>query len=387
MPTTRNTLIRPAAALALALALGSPARSADDHAAAAGPPPDTIVYEDGGEQKSRTDVVVESADWDAVAYKAGARSASQPGNTVVEVRWGDAPPEYAVGWRAVAGRDGAAARDAFNACLAAKAAGVVSRPWIDEYAQIGLGEACLLLAAAEKGKTSAAVDAFTAAQKANPKSLMADRILKGLAEAALIAGKPDEARKQSDALLSAGRTARRPEWEIDALFLRADIARQAKNPAEVSQAYEEAARVAEQQAGAARAPAERQRFERLRRRAAASAGWVLVDQALETKAPADFDRARDYFQGLPGKLGQVPEVLSSVENATGVIKLAAGDTFGALHHFQTTEVLHFGVPDEVARSLWYQAECWDKLGDTAQRDARLRDLRKYYPKSEWARRK
>ena len=84
-------------------------------------------------------------------------------------------------------------------------------------------------------------------------------------------------------------------------------------------------------------------------------------------------------------VGAVIRQLAAVENAMGVIKLSNDDAYGALRHFQTTEVMHFSVPSEVARSLYYQAQCWEKIGDAEMHAARLRDLKELYPKSEWAR--
>jgi len=347
---------------------------------------DTITYEDGGERKTRTGVEIESADWESVSYKnGGGRSATVPGPSILELRYGDAPREYDQGWRAISARNGKAAYDAFDACLAAKAAGVVERPWIDEAVNVGLGEANLLLALDDPSKYGAALDAFKAALAANAKSLMADRIYRGMAEAELGAGRPAEATKHADALVSAGRSARRPAWEVDGLFLRAEAARAAGNDTAAGQAYEDASRVASQQAGAAKTAVEKERFHKLEHQAAASAGWILLDNAVQTRAAGDFDKARSYFQALPQKLGQEPDVLASVENALGVIKLTNDDTYGALRHFQTTEVKYFGVPSEVARSLYYQAQCWEKIGNAEMRSARLRDLKDLYPKSEWAR--
>jgi tetratricopeptide (TPR) repeat protein len=370
-----------AAALAF-LALPAGPAVAQDGATGA----DEITYVESGQRKTRSGVTIQSADWDNVSYKnGGGRTANVPGANVVELRYGDAPREYAQGWRAVSARNGKAAKDAFEACQNAKAAGVIERDWIDEGIQVGLGEAYLLLALDDSGNYADAKKAFEAAVAVNAKSLMADRIHQGLAEVALGTNNNADAAKAADALVSAGRTARRPNWEIDGLFLRARVARTSGSDAAAGQAYQDAARVAAQQASNAKSPVEKAHFVKLEHRAAAAAGWLLLDKAVETRAAADFDKARTYFQGLPQKLGNEPDVLAAVENAMGVIKLSNDDAYGALRHFQTTEVMHFSVPSEVARSLYYQAQCWEKIGDAEMHAARLRDLKELYPKSEWAR--
>lgn len=351
----------------------------------AGAPSDSVTYEEGGQTKTRAGVTIDAATWDEIKYTVGGRSATVPGASVLDLRYGDAPREYEQGWRAVSARNGKAAKDAFEACLNAKAAGVVERAWVDERVQVGLGEAYLLLALDDDAKYADAAKAFQAALDANPKSLLADRILQGMAAAALGQSKAADAAKHADALVSAGRAARRPQWEVDGFFLRADAARASGNDAAAGQAFEEAARVAAQQAGNAKSPIEKERFHLLEHRAAAAAGWLLLDKAVQTRAAADFDKARSYFQSLPQKLGDETDVLAAVGNAMGVIKLTNGDAFGALRQFQETEVKHFGVPSEVARSLYYQAQCWEKIGNAEMRAARLRDLKELYPKSEWAR--
>ncbi len=367
------------AATVLALPLAPTACAAQDA------PTDTIVYVDGGARKTRAGVVIDSATYDEVKFKAGGRSSTMSGTQILEIQWGDAPREYGPAWRSLNARDGEAARRNFDACLGALAAGVVERDWVKEYANIGLGEAYLMLAAQDSANLSKASAAFELGLKANAKSLLLDRALKGLAEAALAAKKGPDALKHADRLLGEGKKARRPSWELDAYFLRAKVHTAGGNASGASQAYADAERLAAQQAGSAKNPADRTRFESIRRTAAAAGGWVLLDTALASKSSADFDKARLFFQGLPAKFGKVPEILSAVENAMGVIKLSGGDAHAALEHFQKSEVLYFSVSSEVARSLYYQAQAWDQLGDTEQKGARIRDLKQYYPKSEWAR--
>ena len=381
VPTLLSAAVAVALTCSVAVGRTKPANAKAQEAT----PTDTIVYVEGGEKKTREGVVISSADWDAVKFKVDGRDGSINGNNIVEITWGDAPREFSQGWRAVRAKDGRAAKDAFEACMNAHAAGFIERDWVLEMAQIGLGEAYLLLALNDEKAYDKAKEAFNTALSANKKSLRANQILRGLADAELGAGNGAAAKGHADALVAAGRSARRPAWEVDGLFMRANSMRASGNPAGAGAAYQEASRVAGQHAGNAKDAAAKKSFESLRRQAAAQAGWVILDAAVKSRKSADFDKARTYFNGLTGKLGKEPEVLAAVENALGVIKFANDDTYGALRHFQTAEVKYFSVPGEVARSLYYQSKCWEKLGDAAMQKARAKDLSDYYPKSEWAR--
>ena len=370
---------RPIGALLLGAALialvGAPA-SAQDEAKK-----DTIVLSDGGD---RADVEVQSADFEKVVYKNGGRESTQPGHTVAEVRWGDAPREYAPGWRALKSGDGDSARLQFEACIDAKEA-LSLRDWVDEYANVGLGEAHLVLAARDEEHLAKATAAFGKALAANAKSLMLDRIRAGLAEAALAAGSLPEAQKQAGALVKAGKDARRPGWELKGLFLKARAEEAADSVAGAGKAYEDIMRLAQSEMGNAKSDSLKAELASARLTAAARKGWLLVAKAEKSGSAADFDAARSYFNGLSSTFGKEPEILAAASNALGVVKLANDDTYAALYDFQRTEVVYFAVPSEVARSLYYQALCWEKLGNDKQRSARAKDLKQYYPKSEWAR--
>lgn len=377
------TALRNAACAALAVTLfGSSvcgtavAAEPDDEAT----PPDAIVYVESGERKTRSDVIVSAATHAEVKFEANGRASTLPGKSVEMILWGDAPPEYAAGWRALDRHEGAAAKTAFEGVLNAKAADIIPRDWVKEFANAGLGEALLLL-----GEHDKALAAFAKSTKANGKSILAGRVLHGMVLAAL--GKKDGpgALGHAESLAGAGRDARRPDWELDAHFLRAEVHKSTGNYGGATSSYEAAARLAEQQVGSAGDPASKARFASRQRTASAAGGWVLVEKALASKSPGDLDKASGFFDGLAAKFGSEDEIVSASENAQGVIKLARDDAAGALEHFQRVEVLHFTSPAEVARSLYYQSQCWEKLGDAEQKAARLRDLKEYFKKSEWAR--
>lgn len=341
---------------------------------------DVIVYTENGERKERRDVVVKSATQSEIKFESNGRESKMSGKNVDLILWGDAPPEYQVGWRALGRREGTAAKSAFEAVLNAKAADIITGDWVDEFAYAGLGEAFVLL-----GEFDKALGAFDKSAKANAKSILAGRVLTGMVDAAL--GKKDTAGavKHADALAAAGRAGGRSDWELDAHFLKAQIHMSSGNTSAATQAYGDAARLAGQQAASAKDPITKAKFESHQRTAAAAEGWVLVNKGVKSKSQADLDKATQFFSGLAAKFGEQDEILSASENAQGVIKFARDDPAGALQHFQAVEVLYFSSPSEVARSLYYQSRCWDKLGNAALKSARERDLKEYFPKSEWAR--
>ena len=371
MTRTRPAFSRlPALALAAVL-LAAPAAFAA---------PDGVVYVQNGEQHDLRDVELVSVGLDAVRFKNGGKETTVPSSDVHLVVFADATSDYRAGWRALDRRDGKGALDAFKKVLSAKAADVISGDWPAEYANAGIGEAHVLL-----GNWDDALAAFEKARKANTKGLLAGRILTGTVEAYL--GKNDTAKAiaAADALASAGRSARRSDLELDAEFLKARVHMGSGNHAAASSAFDAAARLAGDLARGAKDASHRRALESRLRTASAEKGWVLVEKARASGSQADFDSAAGYFKKLASDLGESVEIAAAAENAQGVVKFERGDYAGALRHFQTVEVKHFVAGSEVARSLYYQSLCWDKLGDTEQKGARQRDLREYFPKSEWTR--
>lgn len=376
--------ILPSLAVAATLAIvgaTTPAASAQEKA----PPVDAVVRSEGGAQKVLTGGKIESADFEQVVYSKDGRKTNVPAADVVEVRWGDAPPEWDAGLRALDSRDGEGARKAFASCLAAKEALPNLRDWVKEFANAGLGDACLLLAAQDPKLADKAADAFAAARAANAKALWTDRILRGLAEAELLRGKPEGAVRAGDELVAAGKAAKRPAWELDGHLIKARAQQQSGNFTGAVAAYDDVIRFAESAAGAEKSEAAKARYRSLGLDASARKGWAMVAKAEASKSQAELDAARSYFAALAQKHPGEPIAMAAASNAQGVAKLGAGDVRGALFAFQETEVLWFQASNEVARSLWYQSQCWTKLNDAKQASERVRDLKEFHPGSEWAR--
>ena len=345
--------------------------------------PDVIVQIDAAGQKKRKPGKIESADFEKVVFTAqGGKKADIPAAEidVDGMQWSDAPAGYEDAVRALASGDAEGARRGFTDALKEKDVKPDLREWVVEYANAGLGRAHLLAGDADK-----AADAFGKARTANPKSMILDRILLGLAEAESTRGKGDAAARAADDLIAAAKTARRSAWELDAYLVKAKGKLAAGDFAGAGSAFEDAVRFADNAALTEKTDAGKQRLKRAGLEAAVKKGWAMVAKADSTKAQPDYDAAKSYLDSLVSKHPGEPNVAAAATNAAGVARLAAGDAKGALRQFLATEVVHFQAREEVARSLWYQAECWKKLGNEQNRSDRLQDLKKSFPGSEWAR--
>jgi tetratricopeptide (TPR) repeat protein len=369
-----------AAALAVAASFATSAR-AEDKPAEKAKRPDVVVMTEGGKVVQKPGVV-ESADYDKVVFVAsGGRKADLPAADVVEIKWSDAPAGYEDGTRALAAGDLAAAQKGFRDALNEKDVKPDLREWLVEFGNAGLGRALLGLGEADK-----AAEAYAKARGANAKSMILDQILSGLAEAEMMRNKGEAAAKAAEDLVAAAKSARRPSWELDAYMLRAKGELQAGDWTGAASAYDDAIRFAENAEKSEKNDVAKKHLQRAGVQAATLKGWALVAKAEASKSTADFDAARSYFDGLASKHPNEPSVRASATNASGVAKLSSGDAKGALRLFAETEVVHFRAGAEVARALWYQAECWRKLGNEQARADRLKDLKEQFPGSEWARR-
>lgn len=381
MNLTAKSLLPACAVVAFAFSASMPVRAADSAEAAAST--DSIVTIEDGVRKVIDDVVVESATYEKVTYTTKGNKRDVPGKNVLSINWSDSPEDYRPGWSAVRAGAGDKARKLFRSSLDAKVAASL-RPWVDEFANIGLGEAYRLLGATDASQYDKALEAFEAARKANPKSIWLDRILTGIAECQAAKGNATGGISAAKELQTAAKAAKNGDWEIGALELQARMELSAGQHSDAARSYDALVRSVESELNSEKSTVRRADLERRRLAAAAAQGWVLVDKAEKSKSDSDWSAAREYFNGLPAKYGQKPVILAAKSNANGVMKFAAGEYEAARRLLEYTEVIYFGVADEVARSLYYQAECLDKLGRKPERADRIRALKEYYPRSAWA---
>jgi hypothetical protein len=341
---------------------------------------DSVTFVENGAKKTRVGVVIESAGYDQVVMSQAGRRSTIDGADVVEVRFGDAPREFDDATSSLRAGDGEAAAAAFSSALSARA---TSRGWLVEHGSAGLGESLLSVAYRDPTNAEKAAKAFAAARDANPRSLLLDRILRGLAKADLALGRPDEALAAADDLVAAAKAAKRPLWEIDAQLARAD-ALAARHDAEGALGAADAAvSRAESAASSAKDPDLAKRLRRAAVHAAARRAWLLVAEAEKSRAPNAIKRAETAGVELATRAPD-SEAEAAATNAPGALLLLAGDARKALRQFVETDVLHFDVPDESARALWYESLCHERLGDGAARVDALKRLVAAHPASEWA---
>jgi hypothetical protein len=361
------------AALACATAL------AQESAAPAG---DTVVVIEGRTRRARTGLSVESAGFDKVVVVQGGKRSEIEGADVAEVTWADAPRAYQAASGALAAGDAAAAADGFAAALRDRG---TKRGWLVEHANVGLGEACLLLSHRDRAAAGRAAAAFLAARDANPKSLLLDRILAGLARAEILKGSADAALGAASDLAAAGAEAKRPAWESDAGYWKARALEAKGDTAGALAALDGVLSAASTRSAAARGPEASARV----RRTAVAAGTrklrLLVAEAEKPDAPQAVEGVRRFAEELASRWPGDADVAAAATNAEGAMLLAAGDARRALRRFQETEVLRFEVREEAARALAYQARCHERLADSRRHDETLRALAATYPETEAAR--
>lgn len=368
----------------VSLAALAVAASAVAQDAVRGPAGDTITLTEDGAKRTRSGVNVESAAFDQVVYSQGGRRSTADGAQVAEIRWGDVPAEFDAAAAAMRAGDARSAAAGFEAALRNRGS---TRAWILESANVELGDAWMAIAQRDAKNAPTAARAYSAAREANPKSLLTDRILGGLARAEILGGRFDAALAAASDLETAARAARRPAWSAEAALLRGRALDAKGDAPNAIAAYEEAALAATTKSGAAVKDAEL--LKRLRRVAVqASAGKLrlLVADAERGATREAADTARKFAAEVSGSWPDDDEIAAAAGNAAGALLLAAGDARRAVRKFQETEVLHFDVAEEAARALVYQAACFERLGDTARRAEALRALAESYPGTEAARR-
>jgi hypothetical protein len=111
---------------------------------------------------------------------------------------------------------------------------------------------------------------------------------------------------------------------------------------------------------------------------------LLVAEAEASRAPEAVERARTAASELAAKWPDDSEAQAAATNAAGALLLLEGDAAKALRKFVETDVVHFDVPDEAARALWYASLCHERLGDKRARADMLRRLVAAHPACEWA---
>lgn len=347
-------------------------------------PVDVLIHRTDSGRKELKDGQVSEATYEVVKY-AGRRSAEVPAADVVSITWGDAPREYAQGWAAVNSGDGERAIAEFEIALRAHIA-LDLRDWVVEYSNVGLGEGYRLAGVVDTANFAKAIAAYDKARKKNPKSFMLDVILSGIADASLAMDKPQDALKAAADLERAATAAKRPIWELRALAMKGRAERASGNFDAAARAYKDLAATAEKLAGDA-GPARKDTVQAFLQQGVSEQGWMMVEKAVKSKSAADFGTAKSYFEGLATRYGDVRPIMAARANALGVIQLEnGGDVPAALEQFQRAQVLYFGSSQEEARSLFYQARCLEQMGDDKARQARIEELKQYFPESEWARR-
>lgn len=349
-----------------------------------------LLDDDGGIQKIK-DVKVLSATYEKVTYTArGRRSESEKdGSRVLSIAYGDAPRVYQTGMVALERRQYQKAAEDLDGSKAAVEANIV-RPWLLEYAAAYKGQALTALAATEPLHIADAIKEFEEALKQNPKSVLYDTIQLGLVECYSLQKNWDKAKAAAEALTAVGDAIKQPLWKINGERAVADALLEQKKYIQAVSAFENLVSSAQRELKWAKGDILRKHLARQEIEAAVAQGWAKVAMAEASDSASDWSKAKAYFQSLPSQSETYrgsDEVAAAVLNGVGRCMLDT-DPRAALLMFTEAEVSHFSARNEVARALYLKAKALEKLGGTRNRrmaEQAHKDLREFYPGSEWAR--
>jgi len=353
---------------------------------------DTVhLYDDEGAVQTIEHVKIKSSTYEQVEYEPrGGRgnTTSRPGTDVIRVVYGDVPRIFSAGLDALRkGRFKEAVTD-FDGAKTAVDLGKAGE-WLLEFASVRKAQA--LLGLARRGDDAAlaadAVKEFEAALAANGKSLLLDEIQMGLAGAYGVQKKWTDARAAAAKLKTVGEQIRRPLWQAEADRTIARILLGQGSFAEAVNAFESLSALAQREGRFVKGEVRKAKLSTFEVEAAVEKGWAMVAWAESSKSGADWDKARTYFDGLVAKYGNNEHVQAAVLNGTGRCLLETKPR-AALDKFIQAEVVYFNARTEVARALYLKSLAFRKLGGPKNRskaDQALKDLKKYYPDSEWAR--
>jgi tetratricopeptide (TPR) repeat protein len=353
---------------------------------------DLIFYldDDGNTQKTK-DIRVDTATYEKVGYTSrGGRSTSEKaGNIVRSITYGDAPRVYLSGLTALARKQYARAAEEFDGAKSAVDA-EIAREWLREYAAVRKGQALTALGRTEPMHVNDAIKEFEEALKANPKSLLLEEIQLGLVECYSLLKEWDKAMSAAESLTTVGETIKRPIWKVLGQRAVADVLLQQKKYIEAVSAFENLVSSAQRELKWAKGEVLQKALAGQEVEAAVAQGWAQVAMAEDSGSQSDWDKARKYFEGLPNQSESYrgsAQVAAAVLNGVGRCLLDK-DPRAALLKFVEAEVRYFTARTEVGRALYLKAKALEKLGGTRNRkmaEQALKDLREFYPGSEWAR--
>ncbi len=349
-----------------------------------------FLDDEGNIQKIKG-VRVANATYEKVSYVSRGRASrsEKDGSRVLSIAYGDAPRVYQTGIVALSREMYQKAAEDLEGSKAAVDAGFV-RPWLLEYAAVNKGLALTGLAAREPLHIADAIKQFEEALKLNPKSILFADIQLGLVQCYSLQKKWDKAKAAAEALTAVGEAIKQPLWKIRGQRAVADALLKQEEYIQAVSAFESLVSSAQRELKWAKGDLLRTTLAKQEIEAAVAQGWSKVAMAEASGSASDWNKARAYFEGLPNRSDTYrgsDEVAAAVLNGIGRCLLDK-DPRAALLKFTEAEVSHFGARTEVARALYLKAKALQKLGGTRNRrmaEQAQKDLREFYPGSEWAR--
>ena len=116
-------------------------------------------------------------------------------------------------------------------------------------------------------------------------------------------------------------------------------------------------------------------------------GWALIAWAETSGNDTDWTKARSHFEALSGQFPGNDVVAAGVLNGVGRT-LMRTDPRAAYMKFVEAEVTYFNARSEVARAYYLKAQALKAMGgatNNQRAEEALKDLRKFFPDSPFAR--
>ena len=353
---------------------------------------DKIYLYDDSESGIRPikDVLILEETIDGVSFKNRAkRNETRKTGEVQSVAYGDAPPEWSEGLAEMARGDYEAAHKSFHGAITAvEVKGI--RPWVKEHGAFYKARCRAEMAykdAANPVKADTARDELEGFLGEFPASRLRPDALLELARILVLSDKAALARRQYTAIRDLQKS---KELFIGYLY-RANlgIARtfaMEKKWAQAIPEFESLELKSTADLRRAKTTAAKQILTEIRMTAASRRGDTLIRKAEGTGNGRDFKAARAYFGSLTGRLGRDVRVEAMAQIGEAICVFREGQARQGLRLLAVAKVRYFAQRDEVAKALYYMSKASEKLGYSAQAVIYLKELKEYYPDSDWARR-
>ena len=343
-------------------------------------------FDDAGAVQELKKIRVDKATYEQVDYTTTGRvKASKPGNKILSITYGDAPRIYLSGLTALSrGQFAKAISDLDGAKNAVEAK--LCRPWVLEYASLHKARALLGLGMTDSSKRSDAVAEFKAVLDANSNTVLFDKVQLGICEASGLLKRWDDATAAAETLSRVGEQTKNPMWKVSGQAALARVLLLKGQVSDAITAFDSLVALSQRELRYASGDILKGRLVKEEISGAVEGGWARISWAESSGEDSRWNEARAYFEKLRTQYPDSDQVAAAALNGIGRCILEKNPR-EALLRFVEAEVVHFTARSEGARSFYLKAMALEKLGGSRNREMAeqaQKDLREFYPDSEWA---